>query len=100
MEGQRRNIKHWEHESDNLDKDIFNQRRVNYGLNDANLNLLRQIEELERHIRLTVEQNKLIGKEIDNFISADKLVTRTLESRSPQKNREPGHMSFAEFRES
>lgn len=79
---------------------MFNQRRVNYGLNDANLNLLRQIEELERHVRLTVEQNKLIGKEIDNFISADRLVTRTLEKRSPHKNRDLEHMSFAEFRES
>jgi len=79
---------------------VFNQRRVNYGLNDANLNLLRQIEELERHVRLTVEQNKLIGKEIDNFISADRLVTRTLEKRSPPKNRDLEHMSFAEFRES
>jgi hypothetical protein len=43
-------------------------------------------EELERHIRLLVEQNKLIVREIDEFISADALIARCLNDRhSPAK---------------
>lgn len=61
---------------------------MNYGQNEINLNLLREIEELERHIRLTVEHNKLICREIDDFISADQLVAKCLTNRSPLKQRE------------
>ena len=71
-----------------FDKQIYQQRRVNYSQNEVNLNLLREIEELERHIRLTVEHNKLICREIDDFISADQLVAKCLTNRSPIKQRD------------
>jgi len=49
---------------------------------------LSAVEELERHIRLLIEQNKLITKEIDEFISADELIARCLNERqSPAKQK-------------
>ena len=64
-----------------FENQIAEQRRVNFGRNDDNLDLLAQSDALENHIRLLYEQNKMIEGEIDKFIMDDDAVARKLENR-------------------
>ena len=60
---------------------IGEQRRINFGRNDDNLDLLAQSDALENHIRLMYEQNKMIEDEINKFIMDDDEVAQKLENR-------------------
>lgn len=50
-------------------------------------------------MRLITEQNKLINREIDDFITADHAVSRVLKDRSPVKQNRDSNLSFARFKE-
>ena len=50
---------------------IGEQRRINFGRNDDNLDLLAQSDALENHIRLMYEQNRMIEAELNKFIMDD-----------------------------
>jgi hypothetical protein len=59
-------------------------------MNDYNLDLLDQTEALEAHMRLLIDQNRLLEDEIDKVIKDDDAIAQTLENRrsiSPVKSR-------------
>lgn len=47
-----------------FENEVTEQRRINFGRNDDNLDLLAQADALENHIRLLYDQNKMIEDEI------------------------------------
>ena len=54
------------------------------------MDLLNSVEQLEAHVRLMLDQNRLIEDEIDRVIKDDDAIARTLENRrstSPVKGR-------------
>jgi len=73
-----------------FEREIEQQRGVNFRRNDENLDLLAQTEALENHIRMLYDQNSLIESEIQKFISEDDDLARRLEHRrseSPTNHR-------------
>jgi hypothetical protein len=73
-----------------FDQQLDEQRRRNYDMNDYNLDLLDQTEALEAHMRLLIDQNRLLEDEIDKVIKDDDAIAQTLENRrsiSPVKSR-------------
>jgi small-conductance mechanosensitive channel len=54
-----------------FDQQLDDQRRRNYDMNDYNLDLLNQTEALEAHMRLLMDQNRLLEDEIDKVIKDD-----------------------------
>lgn len=73
-----------------FEREIEQQRGVNFRRNDENLDLLAQTEALENHIRMLYDQNSLIESEIQKFISEDDDLARRLENRrseSPTNHR-------------
>ena len=74
---------------DRFEREIEQQRGVNFRRNDENLDLLAQSEALENHIRMLYDQNSLIESEINTFISEDDELANRLEGRSQSRSKSP-----------
>ena len=75
-----------------FEQEIEQQRISNFKSNDENLDLLGQSESLENHVRMLMEQNKIVNEEIDKFVAEDEMIAQKLQNRkqsqSPQR---PSH---------